>query len=499
MGFRAKSDGFSFENYGNEDRVVNLTEVEMRRLFGDEVCASQAKGRCFLTPAAREWMTELNDSMDGGHCEGLAVLSLLFYAKKASPLEFGAATVSALQLEGNAKLQREIAYWFSLQEVSPTAEAETTKLTPADVLDRLTAAFAPGRPPELFALAIYKPEFEEGHAITPYSVVDRGGGHFAIGVYDSGFPGEERFVEVDRTKNTWQYQADEDAEDRGGLYTGDAKTGTLELSPLLVRLQKPECPFCGDADDEPEPAGKPPRKMQVISRGQAHVTVTDEAGHVTGRQGAALVNQIIGAAITSLRGRNLRAADREPVYVLPMGARYQIDLDAADLAKAESAAVHLVGPGFNLGVEEIVLDPGQHDTLVISKDRSEFTYETKAHESPELTLGISTPGADYEFTVVSTGGIGGQKVTLQLDRAKGLLRLQIRDLGGAKSQYALQIERIDDEGSELFSHAGLELSGSDIVSLDYGSWQGEGHPITLQLDVGGKGANIQRLEVADDE
>ncbi len=59
-GFRPEVDGFSLENYGEEiidpqtgtaSPVVNLTSVEMRRMFGDAVCAAQPEsdGSCALS------------------------------------------------------------------------------------------------------------------------------------------------------------------------------------------------------------------------------------------------------------------------------------------------------------------------------------------------------------------------------------------------------------------------------------------------------------------
>src|SRR5512146_1511962 len=53
-GFRPDINGFSFQNYGDDPSIVDLTSVEMQRMFGDKVCASKADGKCVLTyPAKR--------------------------------------------------------------------------------------------------------------------------------------------------------------------------------------------------------------------------------------------------------------------------------------------------------------------------------------------------------------------------------------------------------------------------------------------------------------
>ncbi|HEV3225433.1 MAG TPA: hypothetical protein VGZ52_01315, partial [Acidimicrobiales bacterium] len=56
-GFRPETDGFSFENYGKapegQPPRMNLTAVEMRKLFGDAVCADASSGKCDLIPPAQ--------------------------------------------------------------------------------------------------------------------------------------------------------------------------------------------------------------------------------------------------------------------------------------------------------------------------------------------------------------------------------------------------------------------------------------------------------------
>jgi len=107
-GFRPERDGFGFENYGNDSVSYNLTPAELQRMFGDQVCAYLDGDECTLTPPAKQWMNETNNYMDGGHCEGMAVLSSLMYYDYADPNNFGASTPNDLSLS-NAELQQEIA------------------------------------------------------------------------------------------------------------------------------------------------------------------------------------------------------------------------------------------------------------------------------------------------------------------------------------------------------------------------------------------------------
>jgi hypothetical protein len=109
--FSPKTNGFKFENYGNDKGYENLTPAELRRMFGDKVCGDlEADGSCVLAPPAAAWMQEQNNGMSGGHCEGFAALSLLMDLGKVKPKDFGADTAFGLEIDHNAKLQHEIAY-----------------------------------------------------------------------------------------------------------------------------------------------------------------------------------------------------------------------------------------------------------------------------------------------------------------------------------------------------------------------------------------------------
>ena len=75
-GFRPDANGFAFANYGNvgpPTNITNLTPADMRRAFGDAVCANMAGGTCNLTPPAQQWMDGENSGMAGGHCYGFSV------------------------------------------------------------------------------------------------------------------------------------------------------------------------------------------------------------------------------------------------------------------------------------------------------------------------------------------------------------------------------------------------------------------------------------------
>lgn len=498
--FTPSTQGFKFQNYGNEDGIENLTPVEVERLFGAQVCADPADKPgepCTLTPPAQRWMEETNKGMDGGHCEGLATLALLFQLGKEKPADYGAASAFALALADNKKLQHEVAYWFSTQFLAPMSTAEIRTLSPTEVADKLADAFTTGK--DSYTIGIYQPDGSGGHATTPYAVVDKGGGKTWILHYDNNFPGEERHIEIDRAKNTWSYFTAADPKEPGSAYTGDATTHTLTLSPTSVRVGKLECPFCGDIDSaEPVDESTSRGMRQIILDGGADLLVTDEHGKRVGHAGGKLVSEIPGAQILEPRAGEARRNTREPIYQVPRGSKLTLTLDGSVLAGKEDTGVSLIGPGYTLDVSDIALSPGEQDTIGVAKDWSELTYTTQHDESPVLEIGIETSGADYVLEVQAASEAAGIELHLALDAAAGTLAVAANAKDGSAT-YTVEVRRIDDHGTQTFKHAGVQSAAGDRLVLHYKDWAGNGTAMTGELDKGGDGHVDDREDLGDED
>lgn len=247
-GYDVNVYGFGFENYGDEKDYVQLTSTEVERLFGEQVCASKVNDQCILTPLGEQWMKQKNKSMGRGHCDGMAALSLLFYLNRIKVEDFGGSSVNTLQIEGNEKLQREIAYWWTTQATEPTRSArDNNELTPREVVNQLIKAFSVDRHSEVYTLALWKRDGKGGHAVTPFAIEDWGNDLFAILVYDNNYPNSTRKIIVDSNANTWRYNTSINPNASASEYEGDAESKTLLLTPTSFRLQTQECPFCEEA------------------------------------------------------------------------------------------------------------------------------------------------------------------------------------------------------------------------------------------------------------
>src|SRR5207302_397334 len=142
-------------NYGPlPDGGSNLTAVEMRKIFGDAVCADAQAGKCDLIPEAQKWMEEKNSSMVGGHCYGFSVAAMeMWQGARAKPADFGADTTPALTLPGNLAVQKQIAYSFVAQFLD-SVRAQTLSGPPTAVIAKLKEVLVPN-PTETYTIGIF--------------------------------------------------------------------------------------------------------------------------------------------------------------------------------------------------------------------------------------------------------------------------------------------------------------------------------------------------------
>ena len=504
-GFRPPINGFSFFNYGNDEVSYNLTAAELRRMFGDQVCASLAGGACSLTPPARQWLEKMNGYMDGGHCEGMAVLSSLMYYDKISPETFGGNTAHELRLSNEA-LQREIAYWWTTQGVSPAA-AQLVNDSPAVVLDTLIDSFSQGQAAsEAWVMGIYKSDFTGGHAITPFAVEDQGDGLYQVLVYDNNFPDESRILKIDRNDNTWQYQASTNPDEPTERYDGTAELQNLELVAVFPRLKQQDCPFCAGAESAgrltPGLASQQPKFYEIWLEGDADLLIIDEAGQRIGFDNGRFINEIPGAHTLNFRfqGVNVWEADEEPVYRVPVGTAFEIIIDASRMKAPGISDVSMIGPGFFLAVEEIWLEPGDQDSIFVETDQSRhhLTYGTDYADSPLIILGVETPAADFAFLVQATELVGAEDtfdVAIDLDVGDFII-----DTGFnvESSTYDVAVLRIDDDGDHIFAGPDLVMEPDTTLFLNYLEWKEDGSVMYADFDNNNDGQIDETFELPDE-
>lgn len=496
LGFRPQPNGFSFENYADEQKTTDLTAAEVYRMFGDVACTSVTNGVCTLTPPGQQWMEEINGQMAGGHCEGMATLSLLMFTDDVKESSFGGQNASDLKLD-NPALQREIAYWWTTQATAPTAES-VIKGTPNEILDIVRNETVK----ETYTIGIYKSDGTGGHAITPFGVEEAGNGVYAILVYDNNYPGQTRRVLVDTKNNLWSYEAAVNPQAESELYQGDAETQTLDLTPSSARMGKQVCPFC-DGQETSSSGSKLAapsnalRYNEVFLEGDGHLLIEDDAGNQMGVVDGRWVNAIPDARAVWLKTATPLEDQPEPIYWLPADLNVNMMLDGKTLTAESMTDLVLIGPGYSFGVEGISLEPDQVDTVRFEPKDSALLYDTDKSESPTIIVAVEEETADFDFEIVGADMQGGGELAVVLNQAAGDLVINADKLTNSGT-FKLAMTRYSDDSEQTFYTDDLALQAGAIIYISYADWTEQSAGLIVEVDADGDGV-IDETYTADDQ
>ncbi len=491
-GFRPMPNGFAFENYTNAAMPTNLTGEEMRRLFGPQVCEGMAAtGTCNVVPQARQWMEHQNGVMNGGHCEGFAVLASLMYSGVVPPSMFGGTDAYSLTM--NDAMTREIALWFVTQT---TVANEDRTLTPSQVVDRLAADMSRGTSFQGTVVGIYRRGGGGGHAITPYAVRRPTPTTAEIVVYDNNYPNAERVVMVDTAANTWTYTASTNPTEMGALYDGDATTFNLTLADIGSRVMLPHaCAFCGNLAMDGGGRGS---RVMLQAVGEGDVRIDDGLGHTTGTDtDGSTVNTIPDADVTSERSASLFQDSPEPTYTLPHDQPLSVTLDGSRLTAASPTEMTITGAGFAVQIDGIDLAPMEIDTIDVQPGLPDVAYHAAGTQTPTLALAFQQAGDDYLVEARSMAMTAGQGVRISVDLASSTVALSF-DGSASAPEFTLYMERVSETGTVVFQHTGVAASVDAVLYVEYAAWGGDTMPLSVDFDDDGDGT-IDHTDSLTDE
>ena len=486
LGFRPDVDGFSFSNYAGEKGYEGLTPEDLRRMVGKDVCASQPRGNCILTPTWTYWLEMANSMSDGGHCQGMAVLSLLLYEKLIDVNDFGANRTIDLQVAGNGVLQKEIAYWFCHQLVEPSISSGITA-KPSAILSELIESLQDENKTLKYTIAFYKRDGSDGHAVTPFAVREAGDAIYEILVYDNNYPRETRAIVVDRSNESWTYESASNPNDPSSLYEGDADSLTLELLPLYSQLVPQNCSSLSDD------------VCQIWAEGDADLLIVDDKSRMLGFENGKLMNEIPGSQVITPVADDKDNATT--FFIMPALEDFKILLQSSNPDANSVVNLTVLSPENIIYAENMTLGPGQADIIAISPPESltgnpatnSVVYYPGGDESPTLTIGALGNDTSYVFAVA----------TYNLQEGMMLTMFDISNLASFGFSYAnstkdcvfdMGIGRVDESGEQVFGHEGLEIEPDCVAVLQYGNWTGNLQPMPMNLVCGD---NLETVELKD--
>ena len=235
--FNPAEDGFGFANFAGGSGPSSIVTNDLIDLFGSNgLCIPNDSLSCVPYPGIQLFVEILNNALSRGLCYGISASVSNHFSGNIALNGIELETGSVVNLSRGDDLDHTIAKYHIMQlseeyrEISdvyfatqPEVIAEELIASFETQVDRLT-------PP--YTLALYTDA--GGHAITPIGIEETASG-YRVAVYDSNWPKETLWVEIDR--NSWTYQSGPD------LWQGQG-AGSMSLVPHSIPDDVFKCFFC---------------------------------------------------------------------------------------------------------------------------------------------------------------------------------------------------------------------------------------------------------------
>lgn len=257
------SNGFSFANFSAARTTEEFDASDLVAMFGatPEVCSGGTEP-CSPTAEAAAFARMVNQARASGHCEGLVALAASRFIEKVSP------ATGELQKEG--EVVHAILRAFATQFL-PESQKQTNEWAKRS-LEAILKAIQDdlGRDTPGYTLNLYTDS--GGHAVLPIAIEFPSDDTAIVRVYDSNWPGQNRFVTFDLAKKSWTFSfSGRDPVNDPDMWTGGE--GDVDLTSLASRTSS-SCPFCGD--------GASVRNTLLVIRSvDKKIEVTTDDGTVT--------------------------------------------------------------------------------------------------------------------------------------------------------------------------------------------------------------------------
>ncbi len=536
--FNPKVNGFGFQNYTNSKHVWqdDLGAGDMIRLFGaGAVCQSgNTAQNCVLKAAAREWMMQVVENMNIGHCDGMATTSLLLsmnkpFKGKVSPSQFQAAADTPFQLKLDPVIENYIAYFWATQTLEEIRNQRTKARTdgPLSVVKTLVDSIKSGR--DLQTLIFWKSDkgkLSAGHVVSPFAVEDAGA-FFRIHIYDNNYPGQTRFITVDKDgRQTWKYVTTTNPSQPVSAYTGDISTKSLATTSNATREKGCfKVPFANDGKGgtcvpvkEPLVKPAPPRKpveytaparpkapaqpkpavnevapfqgetAEFALNGSADMLVIDGEGYAVGIDPASgqLVDEIPFSEVDWQTGG--RGVDT-PRYNIPFkntGAPYTVLISGKNNRAETNVDFTYSAPGFTVGFDGILVDPNEVLAMTISPDGEQISFTSSADgETPEIYYAVDNGGVGTKFELDGGKLKPGKTLTVNYDIAKSTFSFFDND--GDNDEYDVDYTRYNADGTQWdYETDNIDFGTNDRYQMSFADWDGES-PVGVKADEEGDG------------
>jgi hypothetical protein len=514
-GFNPQMSGFGFKNYGNDashNWKDDLGAEDLIRLIGAKGACKigESAQDCVLDATAQKWLEEWLKVIDKGRCTGMAVASLRFQSRLGfktnnfSQLLNGSK--STFNISPNQTIENYIAYYWLTQVFDEVKKPknETAKKGPVEIAKILTRAIETGE--EFYTMSIKKYErgrIFDGHEFTPFAI-EESATQYKIHIYDNNFPGETRYLFINKDGSQyWSYSAEKIQKTKGD-YFGDKNTNTLSITASSWREGKCFKPAfvndngikigCGvQARNSAIRSTRPIKVAQnaeFFLTGEGEMLITDGNGKRIGydQQSDTFYDDFSDGDYDIVLGG---LGFDVPHFTLPYqndGEFYTIMFSGKYLNQESEMDFVFSAPNFTVGFEGIKLDKNEILKAIVSSDGQIITFIASSDsETPNVFYAFDSiedknagenenTGKDENASFsAEIGGIelsAGKSLTYNFDFENG--KLFFGDNDGNEDAYNIEFTRLNGDGTKQnYAKNNLDIGKIDKYEMNFGDWNGD--------------------------
>jgi hypothetical protein len=234
-GLNVNPNGFAFANFTAASSPEEFVADDLVKMFGlsKDVCVGGTMP-CTLVPEAAAFARMVNDARASGHCEGFAVSAAERFASAVKP--------NTVTLENKGDITHGLMRSFATQFLKEVV-SDTQNWAKASLKEKVAALEASFTKREItYTLGVYSTH--GGHAILPYALEWVNKDVVKIKIYDSNWPGVERYITVDLKADKWTFAySGKDPANDPEAWSG--VSADMDMTSMSSRTSA-TCPFCAN-------------------------------------------------------------------------------------------------------------------------------------------------------------------------------------------------------------------------------------------------------------
>ena len=441
LGLAPNPNGFAFANFGAGASPEVFGAEDLVAMFGNgpNVCVD-GKEPCQPTAEAAAWAAMVNDNRAAGHCEGFAVLSANRFAAGKTP--------PSVQLTMDPTVTKDIMRAFATQFFQSTQE-ETIAWQGKSLKDKVAAlesAFTSKK--AVYTLAIYTAE--GGHAVLPYAIEYTSPDVAKIKIYDSNWPGQERWVTVDLANETWTFPySGADPNNDPAAWSGGPKD--LDITSMTAR-DSAKVPF-GSGD------GEVTKSLLLVRSAALNWSVTTPGGVV--RPGASAP---AGVSIRPVRSSAANGKGAPTDYMIFVPADQKLEFNLPDASRVSGitpkAAIRIETKGSNKGPVEVTESGVKADdpNVVLSLADGNLVASSNGAGNE-----LSSTGGQIDVNVTAPNG---EQVSVAVTPEAPAVDVRTPGRDGVDPN--ANVEILTQKGANEIERKTIDATGNETVTTEQG-------------------------------